>query len=128
MTRIVRDADKLDIFPVLISHFLPNSPLNGVVTLNLEPHPTAYTEEIFQSVRAGRIGKYEAMVWINDLKLLVCSWVYDLNFPVSREIVLQKGYLDAIFRSLPSSPEFVALREQLNEELAKDTDAPDLEL
>jgi len=108
----------------LISHFAPNSPVNGVVTLDLKAHPTEYTEEIFLRVRSGRIGKYEEMVWINDLKLLLCSWVYDLNFPVSRQIVLQAGYLDTIFRSLPSGPDFIALREQLKEELTKDTDAP----
>jgi hypothetical protein len=113
MTRIVRDADKLDIFPVLISHFLPNSRVNGVVTLDLKPHPTAYTESIFFNVRSGSIGKYEEMVWINDLKLLLCGWVYDLNFPASRKIVLQEGYLDTIFGSLPGNPEFIALREQL---------------
>jgi hypothetical protein len=120
MTRIVRDADKLDIFPVLIAHFLPHAPVNGVVTLDLKPHPTAYTEEIFQSVRSRRTCKYEEMVWMNDLKLLVCSWVYDLNFPVSRGIVLQAGYLDTIFSSLPSSPELIALRKQLKEELTVD--------
>jgi putative nucleotidyltransferase with HDIG domain len=124
ITRIVRDADKLDIFPVLIGHFLPNSPVNGVVTLNLQPHPTAYTEEIFQSVQSRKPCKYEEMVWINDLKLLVCSWVYDLNFAISREIVLQAGYLDMLFGSLPKSPELIALKKQLEEELAVDGVVP----
>lgn len=122
MTRIVRDADKLDIFRVLISHFSPNSPANGVVTLDLKPHPTAYTEKIFQSVRSGKIGKYEEMVWINDLKLLLCSWVYDLNFPISRQMVLEAGYVDTVFGSLPNAPEFIALREQLKEELTGEKD------
>jgi len=117
MTKIVRDADKLDIFPVLLSHFSPDSPVNGVVTLDLQPHPTAYTESIFHKVKSGKIGNYEEMIWINDLKLLLCSWVYDLNFPISRKIVVGAGYLDTIFGSLPDSPEFIALKEQLTGEL-----------
>jgi|WetSurMetagenome_2_1015567.scaffolds.fasta_scaffold01871_8 hypothetical protein len=123
ITRIVRDADKLDIFPVLIAHFSPDFPANGVVTLDLRTHPTAYTESIFGEVQAGKTGKYEEMIWINDLKLLLCSWVYDLNFPVSRKIVLQAGYLDAIFGSLPPDPKFIALRQQLSQVLSVGTGA-----
>jgi len=123
ITRIVRDADKLDIFPVLIAHFSPNFPANGVVTLDLRPHPTAYTESIFRKVRSGEAGKYEEMIWINDLKLLLCSWVYDLNFEVSRKIVLQAGYLDSVFGSLPPDPKFIALRQQLTQELSGDAGA-----
>jgi len=123
ITRIVRDADKLDIFPVLIAHFSPDFPANGVVTLDLRPHPTAYTESIFCKVLSGETGKYEEMIWINDLKLLLCSWVYDLNFPVSRKIVLQAGYLDAIFGSLPPGPKFIALRQQLTQELSVGVEA-----
>jgi hypothetical protein len=118
IARIVRDADKLDIFPVLIAHFSPAFPANGVVTLGLRPHPSAYTESIFAKVRSGATGQYEEMVWINDLKLLLCSWVYDLNFAVSRSIVLHEGYLDSIFGSLPSEPKFIALKQQLVRDLS----------
>lgn len=117
MARIVRDADKLDIFPVLIAHFAPDSPVNGVVTLGLKSHPTAYTERILEKVQAGEIIKYEEMVWINDLKLLVCSWVYDLNFPVSRKTILEESHIETIFGSLPKSPEFIALKKQLTRDL-----------
>lgn len=41
-----------------------------------------------------------------------------LNFPVSHKIVLQGGDLETIFGSLPSGPEFMALRKQLGEELS----------
>lgn len=86
--------------------------------MGLEPHPTAYTESIFVKVQSREIGKYEEMTWINDLKLLLCSWVYDLNFPVSRKIVLEESYIERIFGSLPENPKFIGLKEQLTEDLA----------
>jgi hypothetical protein len=124
ITDIVRDADKLDIFPVLISHFSPDSPSNGAVTLHLKPHPTEYTRSILSDVQSGKMGKYDEMVWINDLKLLLCSWVYDLNFPISRKIVLQKGFVDAVVGSLPDAPEFVALAKQLRRRLSSTGPTP----
>ena len=117
MARIIRDADKLDIFPVLLSHLQPGAPQNGVVTLNLKPHSTQYTEKILQDVQTGKMGKYEEMVWINDLKLLLCGWVYDLSFQVSRKIVVERGYIERIFDLLPKEPEFLSLREKLQAEL-----------
>lgn len=118
MARIIRDADKLDIFPVLLSHFQPGAPQNGAVTLNLKPHPTKYTEKLFQDVQSRKTGKYEEMVWINDLKLLLCSWVYDLGFQVSRKIVMDLGYIERVFDLLPKKPEFFDLKEKLRAELA----------
>ena len=100
-----------------------HSPVNEAVTLDLKPHPTAYTESIFGKVRSKEIGKYEEMVWVNDLNLLHCSWVYDLKFTVSRKIIFGKGYIDRISGSLPESPGFVALKKQLTRDLMVGTEA-----
>lgn len=113
ITRIVRDADKLDIISVLLAHFAPGAAHNGVVTLHLKPHPTAYSRHIFQSVRHGTMVNYQDMVWINDFKLLLCSWVHDFNFGVSRKMVRERRYVDGLFDLLPMSAEFNALRDQL---------------
>lgn len=115
--RIVRDADKLDIFPVLLKYFAPNAPLNLVVMLNLKPHQTEYTPAILSQVMARGLAEYNDMVWINDFKLLICSWVYDLNFPATRRAVLERGYLDATIGLLPDTPEFKALGERLKKDL-----------
>ncbi|MDY7000643.1 MAG: HD domain-containing protein [Thermodesulfobacteriota bacterium] len=119
--RVVRDADKLDIFPVLLTHFAPNAPLNLVVMLNLKPHETEYTPGILAQVMARGLAEYNDMVWINDFKLLICSWVYDLNFPATRRAVLERGYLDTTIGLLPDTPEFTALGERLKKDLSAKT-------
>jgi len=119
--RVVRDADKLDIFPVLLKYFAPNVPLNPVVMLNLKPHETEYTPGILSQVMDRRLAEYNDMVWINDFKLLICSWVYDLNFPATRRAVLERGYLDATLSLLPDTPEFRALGERLKKDLTAET-------
>ena len=118
VTRIIRDADKLDIISVLLSHLKPGVPQNGVVTLNLKPHPRAYSKNILRDARSGKLVKYKEMVWINDLKLLLCSWMYDFNYPVSLAIVEERQYLKSIFKLLPEEPEIIAFQEQLGKVLA----------
>ena len=61
---------------------------------------------------------YQDMVWVNDFKLLLCSWVYDLNYGVSRVVVRERGYLEKLVGYLPRSPEFARLGRQLREDLA----------
>ncbi|MFH0821564.1 MAG: HD domain-containing protein [Pseudomonadota bacterium] len=117
ITRIVRDADKLDIIRVMLAHLEPGAPLNGVVTLGLKPHPSAYTTELFAKVRRREQVPYEEMVWINDYKLLLCSWCYHLNFPVSLRILEERKYLDGIFGSLRGDSELQALEEQMRQDL-----------
>ncbi len=57
------------------------------------------------------------MVWLNDFKLLLCSWLYDLNFPVSLRLLQAKGYFGALLEALPATEEFVSLRQQLLQDL-----------
>jgi hypothetical protein len=117
LVRIIRDADKIDIFSVLISHMKPNSPQNGVVTLSLKPHPSAYTEKILHDVQCGKMGFYNELVWINDLKLFLCSWVYDLNFSITRKMVLELGYIQDLLNLLPKDGQFLALKDRLESHL-----------
>ncbi|MGQ9920749.1 MAG: HD domain-containing protein [Desulfobacca sp.] len=124
LTNLVRDADKLDIFAVMLTHFAPGAPPNKVVNLGLKVHPDNYTPAILAAVERRQLINYQDMVWVNDFKLLLCSWLYDLNFPFSRKIVQERGYLEQLFASLPQRPEFVHLRQQLAEELAGATPGP----
>ncbi len=113
LTRVLRDADKLDIFQVMLAHFRPGVRHNQVVNLELKPHPDKYTPELLARVRQRQMVNYLDMVWVNDFKLLLCSWIYDLNYEVSREIVRERGYLEELLGYLPQSPEFERLGQQL---------------
>lgn len=117
ITQVVRDADKLDIISVLVQQFQPQVPYNKVVSAGLRPHPTNYTPEILAQVRQRRQVDYNQMVWLNDFKLLLCSWLYDLNFPGSLWLLTKRGLLAALLASLPLAPEFAALRQQLHQDL-----------
>jgi hypothetical protein len=117
LVKIIRDADKLDIFQVMLAHFKPGAKHNKVVNLELKPHPDNYTPELLARVRQRQMVNYQDMVWVNDFKLLLCSWIYDLNYGVSREIARKRGYLEELLGYLPQSPELVRLGRQLREDL-----------
>lgn len=115
--RVVRDADKLDIYPVMLAHLEPGGPDNGVVTLGLERDPEAYTPEILEQVQGRDLCEYALMRYQNDFKLLVLSWVYDLNFPATRRAVAERGYVERLAAALPDSPVFRELGARVRADL-----------
>lgn len=111
--QIIRDADKLDIFLVLLSYFGEEKINNQVVMLGLKDDPECYTSTVLQQIRGKKMVNYQDMTRINDFKLLLCSWVYDLNYAHSCQEVLKRGYLEKIFSSLPETRQMEDLQDQL---------------
>lgn len=113
VTRVVRDADKLDIFRVMLAHFAPQRALNPVVTLGLKDQPGAWSASIAADIRGRRLADYGSMAYVNDFKLLLLSWVYDLNFPAARQALARSGLLHGLIALLPDAPEIVGLGRQV---------------
>jgi hypothetical protein len=117
VVRAVRDADKLDIVPVVLDKVAPGAPDNPVIRLGLDLDQNAFTPSVFDQVAAREMVEYTAMRYVNDFKLLLVSWSYGLTYTWTRKQVLQRGYLDNIFRLLPQSRAFGRLREGLIQDL-----------
>jgi putative nucleotidyltransferase with HDIG domain len=72
---VVRDADKLDIVPVVLARMLPDGPRDEVVTLGLQDAPEDWSEGIFAVVAEGVSPAYSDLRFLNDFKLLLASGV-----------------------------------------------------
>jgi putative nucleotidyltransferase with HDIG domain len=102
--RLVRDADKLDILDTLTRHYARRHRSGGqAMELDL-PDTPGFTGPIHRDILKGRAPVMRQMRNLNDFKLVQMAWVFDLNFPRSRQAVLEGGYLEKIRRSLPEDP------------------------
>lgn len=119
VARIVRDSDKLDIFRVMIDHFSQENPAHPEVALHVTPHPTAYSPAVLAGLLNGETGDYRHIVWVNDFKLMVVGWLYDLNYRRACQILQNHAYLDTIFDSLPQDPQILDLRGRIMAHLAQ---------
>lgn len=119
LTRLVRDADKLDIMRVMLDHFSrqDNDP---VVILHVKPDPLKYTQSVYEDVYEGRRGEYGKLRWTNDFKLMLVGWVHDLNFPESKRLLLRRGLLDALLDQLPDTEAMTMLKERIHAFLHQD--------
>lgn len=118
VAQLVRDSDKLDIYRVLLAHF-SQSQQHPEVALNVLDEPDKFSEPVLQALQNRSYGDYTRIVYINDFKLMVIGWLYDLNFRSSCRLLKERGYLDILFDSLPRSERLADLRRQITQDLAQ---------
>jgi HD superfamily phosphohydrolase YqeK len=100
-SKLLRDADKIDIWQVVIDYYeTPKAKPNKALQLDLLDTPT-YSFEILQEVENGSIIRMEDLSTLNDFKLLQAAWIFDLNYMRSFEIVKQRRYIERLFAVLP---------------------------
>jgi hypothetical protein len=114
----VRDSDKLDIMRIMIEHFTPSRAAHPEVSLDAKEHPTNYSDKVINAVLAREVSDYRNIVWVNDFKLLIIGWLYDLNTPTSRRLLSETQRLEGIFALLPQDERIQKLHAQIQQDLA----------
>lgn len=102
--RLLRDADKLDIWRVVIENYThPRPGSQQAINLGLADEPGVSIDAI-DSIMAGSFVKSSSIKCLNDLKLMQISWVFDLNFFPSIQWVKERKYIEKIAAFLPDIP------------------------
>ncbi|HWQ62659.1 MAG TPA: HD domain-containing protein [Negativicutes bacterium] len=96
--RIIRDTDKLDIYRVLP----PGPPVDGC------------SPRLVDDFLAGRPLYYENIQTADDRKLIMISWLCDVNFPWTVREIASRGYTDRLLASLPPTPALSAIKAKLD--------------
>jgi putative nucleotidyltransferase with HDIG domain len=98
--KMLRDADKLDIWRVVTEYYRSSSGnRNQALELDL-PDTEDISDPIREALMHGGPVQMTDLRTLNDFKLLQIGWVYDINFPRSFRIILEKGYIEAIRNAL----------------------------
>jgi hypothetical protein len=101
--KLLRDADKLDIYKVVIDHYSnPLSQRNKTVQIGIS-NSEDISPEIFSDILANKNISYEKIASLADFKMIQLSWVFDLNFPRSYRCVKERDYIGRIKQHLPST-------------------------
>jgi putative nucleotidyltransferase with HDIG domain len=103
--KLIRDADKLDIWNLFLSYMkTPPGERSDDIGLNL-PDTSGYSEEVLGALRNGRVVPISSLRSLNDLTLMLLSWMYDLNFRGSYSLLAEEDYLNRLGKELPEDGE-----------------------
>ncbi len=114
-SRMLRDADKLDIWRVVIEYYYrKDRGENRTIQLDL-PDTPGVSERVYDALMHHRIVKTEYLQNLNDFKLLQAGWVYDCNFKPTLKAVREREYLEKIQRTLPKDDRITALFSEFHQ-------------
>jgi putative nucleotidyltransferase with HDIG domain len=122
--KLIRDADKLDVMRVVIEFFVQDKEKRAdAVGLGLPDEP-GYSTVVLASLARREMAKKSDLTTLNDFKLLQLAWLYDLNFPSSIRMALERRYIDRLAGLLPDTDEIrhavAVVRAAVDERLAVD--------
>lgn len=115
LARMLRDADKIDIFKVMTD--LYNAPQNdrqGFITHNL-PDDKKIPDDLVEAIISGRRINYNRVNTLNGLKLFQLSMILDMNFPAAFEALKKQGTVRKIIDSMPVSSRLEPLEVALSD-------------
>ena len=115
--QVVRDSDKIDILKILLFHMENIAPDSMVALMGLPEITDHISESVIKAVEKKHQASYVDMKCVNDFRLLILSWAYDLNFKWSRQEMIKRGYIEKIFEQLPKNDRILALYSPIMEQL-----------
>ncbi|MCF8011926.1 MAG: HD domain-containing protein [Clostridiales bacterium] len=103
--KMVRDADKIDIFEVFCRYYSnSSSELDGILEIGL-PDTPGYSKILIKNLLQEQICNFEDVKNSNDKKLLQLSWIYDLNFNFALQEIARRGHIEKLIKTLPDTKE-----------------------
>ena len=109
-SRLLRDADKLDIWRLIIMQQREHNHLLETLAGNI-PASNTYSREIVARLRQGKSSDFSYVRNRNDMRLIRLGWVFDLNFAASCHQVLERRYIEELCSRLPANEEIQDLEE-----------------
>lgn len=101
--KLIRDADKLDIFKVITDYYLVRyEKSNEAIELHFIEEGEI-SEHIIEDIFNKRLSNNLYIKNAFDMRLLRIGWVFDLNFPCSYLIFKENNYLEKSISALPKS-------------------------
>jgi hypothetical protein len=111
--RLLRDADKLDIYKVLTDYYSDKSqPANHLLTWELPASPKI-SSGVVKEVLSGKLVTKEEVKTETDVKIMQLSWVYDINFKPTIELIFKNRYLEKIYNSLPKNDQVIEIYRKI---------------
>ncbi len=114
--KLIRDADKLDIFRVVLDHYrrYREDPKGCMLEIEL-PDVPEHSPEVMEAVLNEQLIDYGKLRTLTDMKLCQLGWVHDLNFAASLKRLQERGFLQDLFGFLPENEDMQRVRRKITE-------------
>ncbi|MDY0361542.1 MAG: HD domain-containing protein [Desulforegulaceae bacterium] len=114
--KILKDADKLDIFRVVIENYLKKNKNNAMIQMNFKDS-NKISSDIVADILNNTSASIKSVNSLTDLKLFQLSWIFDFHFKFSLDEVKKRKIPQKIFSTIPESIEKQKCFDKIKESL-----------
>jgi hypothetical protein len=119
LLKLLRDADKLDIWRVVIGHYSGRGRTPKAVNEFEFSGNGLSSPAVLAALKSGRVVPIDAVRSVVDAKLLYISWVFDLNFPASFRETVRGRYLERLAATIPLSADIRSVLQCASDHAAR---------
>ena len=116
--KIIRDADKLDIYRVL-EPFLAQENADKMPKFIKGKERAEISPDFIENFVEGNQADYRKIRTNGDRKIVRLMWVYDINFSWTMKKIVERGYIDKIVEALPMDEKVAKGVERLRQHVDK---------
>jgi hypothetical protein len=111
-SKLVRDADKIDIFRIVSKYYKSSGPRNIVLEYGLEDSPII-SESVMQKFKAKQLIEKQELNTLNDFKAMQLAWIFDLNFDYTKKTIFESEHLNVVLESISNVEQREILRKEI---------------
>jgi len=117
-SRLIRDADKLDILELMTIK-------NVIYSILDQEDPDSYEVpyQLYECFKHAQVVPANYAVTINDYRLLRLSWIYDMNFPATFSLIIKRNYATKILAKIPPSEKMGEIAVIVNQYIGQNAGA-----
>jgi HD superfamily phosphohydrolase YqeK len=113
LLKMVRDADKLDIWRIFLGFYESDqADIASEAGMGLPDLPV-YSDAVIRDIDQGHTASMKNLRTMNDFKLMLMSWAYDLNFNEALRLLDEQDYLNRMAAQLPRTETIDRVRASL---------------
>ena len=103
--KMVRDADKVDIFRVFLEYYDSPPEEKASATAFGVPDTPEYSKIMLENLCNREVASYSNIRTENDFKLMKLSWLYTIYFDESIRLLQERGLVEKLISKLPQTDE-----------------------
>ena len=115
--KLVRDADKLDIWHVVIGYYKEGLEKDNPTIMHHLPAGKDVSTGVYKMLNKHDIISFSEVKSIIDFKIVQMGWVFDINSDKALALTIERGCIDEIYKTLPQTARINSLYQMLNEYL-----------
>ena len=113
-SKLIRDADKIDSLYVMTECLRQYADNPGEYKWEIEvPDKPGYSDQVVQALLRGQPIDYGWMKTLNDMKLCLLGWIFDVNFTPTLKRIKQRRLIEILIDFLPKDVDIKRVEQKM---------------